>query len=101
MTEMIPIAIAKHLIEGRMRDNASLAQHLVMHEAVALLIGDLHRAGAVDADRLAARLVQALSAPEIEEMAPGAGEQAATLAGRIRGAAHLPDAPSEGLPEHN
>ena len=98
MTEMIPTAIAKYLIEGQMRDDASLAQHIVMHEALALLIGELHRVGAVDADRLAARLIEALAAPEIEELAPGTGEQAATLAGRIRGAAHLPVAPDGGTP---
>lgn len=98
MAEMIPPAIARYLIEGRMRESASLAQHIVMHEALALLIAELHRAGAVDADRLAARLMQTLSAPEIEEQAPGVEAQAATLAARIRGAAYLPGAPGADRP---
>lgn len=101
MAELIPSAIAKHLIEGRMRDDASLSQHLVMHEAVALLMGELHRAGVVDADRLTARLMQTLSAHEVEELAPGTAEQAATLAGRIRWAVHPAAAPDEDRPAGN
>lgn len=98
MTEKIPTAIARHLIEGRLRADASMAQHMVLHEALALLIGHLHRAGVVNADRLAAELAQTLAAPEIEQLAPAIAAQAATLAGRIRGAAHLPGGPCEGRP---
>lgn len=96
MAQLIPATVARHLIEGRLRADASMAQHMVMHEAVALLMGELHHAGVIDADRLVARLMQTLSAPEIAELAPGMQEQAATLAGRIRDAAHRAGEPCAG-----
>lgn len=98
MTQLIPIGVAAELISARMRADASLAQHLVLHEAVALLIGLLHRAGHVDADGLAAALLQAFSDPQMEQLAPGVGMQAETLAGRILGAAHPPCEPGAGWP---
>lgn len=98
MSDKIPAPIAKRLIEGHMRDDASMAQHMVLHEAFALLTGQLHRAGVVDADRLAADLTRVLGNPEIAQLVPGIEEQAATLAGRIRGAAHRGDAPVEDSP---
>lgn len=98
MAEMIPATVARHLIDGRLRADASMAQHMVMHEAVALLIGELHRTEVIDADRLVARLMQTLSAPEIAELVPGMQEQAATLAGRIQYAAHQAGEPCAGWP---
>jgi hypothetical protein len=101
MAELIPPAIAKQLIEAGLRDRASMAQHIVVHEALALLIGHLHRAGAVHADQLAADLTRAFSAPQAEQLAPGIGAQAATLAARIRGAANPAAAPGAGRPENS
>ena len=96
--QMIPVAVAVELINARMRADAALAQHMVLHEALALLIGQLHRGGVLNADGLATELMATFSDPQMAELAPGVGSQAETLAGRIRGAAHLPRGPGAGRP---
>ena len=87
MTELIPTAIAAHLIEAKLQASEQAVRHMVLHEAVALLIGDLHRQGLTDAPRLAAALEQAFAAPEIRNLSPQAPEVAELLAARIRHAA--------------
>ena len=90
MSELIPAAIAAHLIDAKMRLETANAQHLVLHEAVALLIGDLHRRGLTDAMRLADQLEAAHGQPEVQQLAPQAASAASVLAGRIRAAALEP-----------
>lgn len=94
-----PTPVVIHMLEVERRLQASMATHMVLHEAVALLIGHLHRAGVVDAERFAAELVATFATPEVVAAAgPGASGQAATLAARIRDAARPATGPSADTP---
>lgn len=99
MTEKIPLPIAKRLIESGLREQASMTQHMVLHEALALLIAHLHRSNSVDAYQLTQELEQTFAQPDVAQIAPGAGKQAATLAARIRAAIHEDDEQSVGKPQ--
>lgn len=81
-----------------MRDEASLAQHMVVHEALALLIGQLHRASLVDADRLARDLMQTLTHPTVASLVPGLKGQGEALVERVQHAARQEREPAESRP---
>ena len=80
------------IVERQIRADMTAA-HLVLWQAVALLIADLHAQGAVDGDALAGRLATMLSAPDVAAQAPRAQALAEDLAALIRGAVR-PGAPS-------
>ena len=86
--QTIPVAVAAELIAGRIQAQDALARDLVLLEALAVLTAQLHRAGLVDADRLAADLQTVFEQPQPQ----GLDQQqlldlVAVMGGRIRGAA--------------
>ena len=99
MAELIPHGIAAHLIDAKSRADEALARSAVVHEALALLIGDLHRRGLTDALQLADRLEYAHRDPEICQLIPGAADIASVLAARIRGASLKPEPPTISPPQ--
>lgn len=91
MKESIPVVLAAALIEDRKNMSLTGAMHVVVQEAVAMLIADLHRAGHVDAESLAARLEQTFALPEVTKVYPEARELAQVFAGRMRAARESPE----------
>jgi hypothetical protein len=94
----IPVTEVVRRITHKQLEELVAAQHVVLMEALALLIGHMHRSRQVDGQALLAHLHAQLNAPEVLAEMPRVAEVAAVLVGRLAWELADPEDPASAAP---